>query len=218
MDVHYYCVALPQRAENVAKIRETLPSLTMIEACNGALFTKEFIDKLKMDGFLPSDGIDKHVIGRNISVGQVGCFMSHQRVLLAILQQEEPYAVVVEDDVELCPGFIENVKNVIHSMEQKQTDFDLVRLHVVDDQKSFLPAELKGVMPVPNGFWGTVAYLVKKKNVATILETLFPMNSTIDIQLSYSKLSQYVVVGIPFIKEQNIPSFLNTEAKRYINE
>ncbi len=216
MDIHYYCVALPQRAENVAKIRETLPSLTMIEACNGALFTKEFIDKLKMDGFLPSDGIDKHVLGRNISVGQVACFMSHQRTLLTILQQEEPYAVIVEDDVELCPGFVENVENVIRSKEQ--SDFDLIRLHVVDSQKVLLPADLKGIMPVPNGFWGTVAYLVKKKNVPAILAALFPMNSTIDIQLSYSNLSQYVVVGIPFIKEQNIPSFLNTEAKRYIND
>jgi UDPglucose 6-dehydrogenase len=214
MDVKYYCITLPHRSPIVSKIAEKLP-ITVIDAVNGSLFTKDLVDTLVLNKFIEPPFLDKYIVGRKISVGQVGCFMSHQKALSLVLDQSESYAVILEDDIEISDHFIENVTELIANFKH---DYDLIRLHTVSVQRPLLPPELKGLIPVPKECWGTLAYLVKKTSVTKILNALFPMQSTIDIQLSYSNLSQFVTVDIPFIKELDTPSFLNTKGTKYISD
>jgi GR25 family glycosyltransferase involved in LPS biosynthesis len=84
----------------VSKIAEKLP-ITVIDAVNGSLFTKDLVDTLVENKFLEPPFLDKYIKGRKISVGQVGCFMSHQKALSLVLHQEESYAVILEDDIEI---------------------------------------------------------------------------------------------------------------------
>ena len=214
MDIKFYCIRLPHRSPIVSKIAEKLP-ITIIDAVNGSLFTKDLVDTLVENKFLEPPFLDKYIVGRKISVGQVGCFMSHQKALSLVLHQEESYAVILEDDIEISDHFLENVTELIAQFKQ---DYDLIRLHTVSVQRPLLPPELKGIIPVPKECWGTLAYLVKKTSATKILNSLFPMQSTIDIQLSYSNLSQFVTVDIPFIKELDTPSFLNTKGTKYISD
>lgn len=217
MNIKYYCIALPERYNIIKKFQETI-SFTLVEAVNGLSFTKEYIQRLIQDGILLPDGEDKHVIGRNLSVGNVGCVLSHICVALKILDQEEKYAVVLEDDIELLPEFVEKIVSLLSDCEEQNIEFDMIRLHVMEPQRQFLPPGFQGLMPIPPGFWGTGAYILQKNSAKKLLESLHPIISTVDIQLSYSQLKQYIIIGTEFIKDIEIPSFTNTVATKYIKD
>lgn len=55
--------------------------------------------------------IDADHFERDLTLGEIGCAMSHFRVLRSFLNSGADYALVLEDDVVLAPG----VRNTIHS-------------------------------------------------------------------------------------------------------
>ena len=59
----------------------------------------------------------------SLSLGEKGCFITHMRIFSEIIQKNIPYALIMEDDVELCNNFNERFETV---MKELTTDFDVL--------------------------------------------------------------------------------------------
>ena len=64
-------------------------------------------------------------IGRPLSTGEVAASVSHQRAYQQIVDDDLPYALVVEDDIEPTPGLID----VLGAVDRLPPDWDVVTLH-----------------------------------------------------------------------------------------
>ena len=65
-------------------------------------------------------------MGRSIQPGEVGCFLSHVKALQKFIASEENFAIILEDDSEICPDFISVADNLLSQL--KHTDFYAVNL------------------------------------------------------------------------------------------
>ena len=78
-----------------------------IDAIDGSKLSAQ--EKKKI--YSPQKAID--VFKRELSDGEIGCALSHLKIYRKMIEQEIEYAVILEDDVEICPDFIDLMKNFI---------------------------------------------------------------------------------------------------------
>lgn len=77
-----------------------------------------------------------HYMGRPLRGGEIGCYLSHLDCARRFLQSGEPYAVVLEDDMQLVPGFSEAVAQVVDWLSTHPDEWDIVNIGA-DRQKIF---------------------------------------------------------------------------------
>ncbi len=65
-----------------------------------------------VDGLSLSTKVLSHVVGEQavLSTGEIGCFLSHLTTWRSVVREALPFAVVVEDDATLVPGFGEKLE------------------------------------------------------------------------------------------------------------
>ena len=80
-------------------------------------------------------------IGRELTNGEIGCALSHQKIYKKLVEQKIPYAVILEDDAILCNDFKTIVENIIRKTQQ----FDIVLLGHNANIKQYI---------LPYTFWG----------------------------------------------------------------
>jgi glycosyl transferase family 25 len=145
-------------------------------AINGKELDK---DQLIKDGIISEENI--------LKMGQIGCALSHITILKKIQQQDEPYGLILEDDVIIPPNFsVENLK--------LPEDFDICFLGGCNikgekiGENWIRPTSINGSF---NLCWHAV--LVKKDNVYKILDLLKPLRRPIDSQIrdEYDKLKVF---------------------------
>jgi glycosyl transferase family 25 len=145
-------------------------------AINGKKLNKE---KLVKDGIITEKNI--------LHLGQIGCALSHITILKHIQQQNEPYGLILEDDVIIPNNFsVEDLK--------LPEDFDICFLggcNIKGEKVSenwIRPNSKNGTF---NLCWHAV--LVKKDNVKKILDLLIPLRRPIDSQIrdEYDKLKVF---------------------------
>ena len=66
----------------------------------------------------------KQLYGRELLVGEVGCVLSHKKIYQKIVDENIPYAVILEDDVLIEEGFNTAVEAILSS----DTKWDLILL------------------------------------------------------------------------------------------
>lgn len=120
-----------------------------------------------------------------LQLGQIGCALSHISVLKLIQNQDEPYGLILEDDVIIPDNFSVNKLKL-------PNDFDLLFLG---------GCNIKGKKVAPNLIKPTIfdglynlcwhAVLVNKNSVQKILDLLTPLRRPIDSQIrdEYNKLN-----------------------------
>lgn len=72
------------------------------------------------------DAAARATIGRRLSPGEVGCFLSHLACAQIIVDRDLPFALVLEDDVALAPGTGADLVALLDLVASR--DFDLVNL------------------------------------------------------------------------------------------
>jgi GR25 family glycosyltransferase involved in LPS biosynthesis len=220
-DVEFYCVCLmnrPDRIISMNKIREVIPNIKIIEALDGKFLTKQDIEKYKEEGFLIPNGLgkytDSYIRGRPLNVGNVGSFITHRNAIKAISEQKKKFGVVLEDDIVLEEGFLENLENIIE--HAKDVEFDIVHLYIFESQRSIFPKNKICLMKTPVGLWGLQCYLIKNTHANKVYKSLFPMLGATDEQITRMGLTDYTLVGIDLIKGEVVKSYTNTT--KTINE
>ena len=117
--------------------------------------------------------------GKRPNLGQIGCFLSHIHALNLLLQSDEQFAMICEDDI--TPD--ENLKAIVDSAMQYSSHWDILRLC------GFHDAHPTKLCSLDDGYslavnrtrlCGTGCYIVSRDAAETLVQAMLPMQVPID--------------------------------------
>ena len=127
-----------------------------------------------------------------VSVGAIGCYLSHVDTWKKIIDNKEPYAVVFEDDVMLPNNFMQLLLEGISDMDYLSNTPDLWTFSY--GWPSYYST--KGLIPPQDiaenniGSWiinthpgGTCGYLITRKGAEKLLRHAFPIDVQVDFYM-----------------------------------
>ena len=174
-------------------------SLTKFDAIDGTkldqnniplseLATAE-LQQLKTTGFRT-----KHY---QLTMGAIGCYLSHVKVWEHILKHDNEIVLVLEDDAKLPENFLSEVND---NVKYIPNDWDIILLGYLC-KKCYEFQKYKEV----ERFQLTHAYLIKKTAIVKMMNsnTLFPITQQIDALMS--ELSS--IINIYSLKKKIVPQF-----------
>ncbi len=74
---------------------------------------------------------------RNLSPGEIGCYMSHRKIWQNMLDENIEFAIIIEDDINIEPAFFS-----IDEHFEKLKQYDLIKLA---DNRAIKPAKIKSL-------------------------------------------------------------------------
>ncbi len=74
-------------------------------------------------------------VGRSLTGGEYGCYKSHIKTLELFLARDDDFAVVIEDDVILDPGWTETLRSALDVIAAVDVEFDV--MHLAADRLKF---------------------------------------------------------------------------------
>ena len=134
--------------------------------------------------------------GRELTLGEIGCTLSHLAIYQAMLDENIQQAVVLEDDVLLAPQFLELIGNV----SSFPTDYELMLLGYYADEvtEKISPANIWSKEKIVNGInaqrlvmptYGTHGYLINLAGAKKLLRELALIKKPID---HYTGIDRYL--------------------------
>jgi GR25 family glycosyltransferase involved in LPS biosynthesis len=174
-------------------------SLTKFDAIDGTKLdqnniplselAKAELQQLKTTGFRT-----KHY---QLTMGAIGCYLSHVKVWEHILKHDNDVVLVLEDDAKLPENFLSEVNE---NVKYIPNDWDIILLGYLC-KKCYEFQKYKEV----ERFQLTHAYLIKKTAIVKMMNsnTLFPITQQIDALMS--ELSS--IINIYSLKKKIVPQF-----------
>lgn len=131
--------------------------------------------------YMLKKGIERKNHAQLSSWGAVGCYMSHVLVWLNMIDANEPYCVVFEDDVSVGDNFKEEFEKRIQFAPD---DADVI---VFGALTNFSPTKYNEYFNKIGGvFFGLHAYIITNKGARKILKNAFPIEVQLDSNMSYT--------------------------------
>ncbi|XP_058805518.1 glycosyltransferase 25 family member [Phymastichus coffea] len=159
-------------------------SVEIVDAVDGRTLNESLLNawNIKM---MPSYEDPYHK--RPMTMGEVGCFLSHYIVWNRIVEDEHSNALVLEDDVRFEPYFRQKVQYILQELEKFQSDYDLVyvgRKRMQKDSETRVEGS-KYLVYAGYSYW-TVGYLLSAKGAKKLidakpLENLVPVDEYLPI-------------------------------------
>ena len=123
----------------------------------------------------------------NMKVGMVGCFMSHVKLYIDLIESDCEAYCILEDDIEFCPDFKNKFLNVCEQL--KKTNWDLFYLghhfRNKNDKDTFYDKDKMPVIEKANvykcfqtSFGGTIGYLITKSGAQKLLDFISESGAT----------------------------------------
>lgn len=208
-----YIISLPDAKDRRDKISEQLKKYDI---------DYEFFDAIRGNPDIKAN-LDyayeyrEKMYGRQMTAGEIGCFMSHQELWKKIVRENET-ACIMEDDVIIAENF-----SVILSKLGNYKNYDILRLSGIFNRKWFIWQEYSGIKFVK--YWrdpmGTQCYIIKPEAAGILLEKSPLINAPVDDFLGNYALHKLNVVGCEphaIMHNWDIPSQLgHRHAKRKLS-
>jgi glycosyl transferase, family 25 len=144
--------------------------------------------------------------GRDLTLGEFGCFYAHKRVLEKMIIKNLPYALILEDDFIFLDTFKENIENLIKC----SYDWELIRLISKPKLKRKLRkpvAELglnNQLFRLGSAPGGAYAYLISKKGAEKLLKSMDSIWCPIDVLMGQPwKTNLEILAVMPPITDVN---------------
>lgn len=155
------------------------------------IYWKEDFDRAT----LTSEGLLKNARYFRLRDGEIGNLMSNMNALIEFMRSDDPYCIVIEDDIQLKPDFMARLKRLLNEMRAKRIPCDLLWLHnngyaQYKDWETFVRSTsrtppLMFTSPVgttttklyrmrKNFVGSTALYLISRRAAATILNRALP--------------------------------------------
>ncbi len=101
----------------------------------------------------------------------IACFLSHIKCLEEFIQSYKPYAIILEDDVDMSPDLYKKLKEISFELETQDVSFDIIflggtRVCGTKFTKSLLKAE----QIHKNCNAGAFGYLISKRGAEKIID------------------------------------------------
>ncbi|MCH9852724.1 MAG: glycosyltransferase family 25 protein [Alphaproteobacteria bacterium] len=147
-----------------------------------------------------------------LQAGEIGCYLSHYRLLQKIVTQNIEYAVILEDDIILQDDWYDVVKMLTDSYY----DWEIVRLYGIVERR-FDALESLGtdyqLVKLNDTAYGTQAYMVTQQGAKKLLNLLRFICMPVDVTMDY-----YWQEDIAFYAVQPYPIALNETFDSMIDE
>lgn len=155
-----------------------------IKAVDGATLTDEYLAPISN-----FEELEKrpHIMRK----GMYGCILSHYGIYQRIVAEDLPYALILEDDIEIQPGF----KAVLKDLESRITPNEAILLF---SQNNFMPTvfskqeteKLAGnhVLAYPMEPWAlgsTAGYIISKAAAQGMIEYMLPLHIGPDAWIAF---------------------------------
>jgi hypothetical protein len=196
-NIHVYCINLKHRKDRwdrfsaqpeLAVLKQSY-ELERFEGINGSAIN---IQKDERISLRTKRNIKDNTRREHVdldSAGGVGCYLSHTTIWKKFLERSEPYAMILEDDISLDPGFTAKFQRAMK---------DTTLLPDEPDVWFFMPPsewyyDYKGVdFPLTTtanqiGPWVTntcaafTGYLISRRGAERLLESAFPIDMHVDL-------------------------------------
>lgn len=123
---HIYMINLKRRPERRAKMEELFEELGIeaeyFEAVDGKELTTERLQEMGVR-FLP--GYEDPYHHRAMTMGEIGCFLSHYRIWVTMVRKELKEVLILEDDIRFEPYFRQNAVRVLNQA-RSVVEYDLI--------------------------------------------------------------------------------------------
>lgn len=124
-DVQTFLINLPDSTDRLTSAtaqldREGVP-FTVVPAVDGRGKTADMVG--------PYDAARcRRLMGRDMSGGEAGCFMSHRRAAQAFLDGDAPFGLVLEDDMSIPTGFAEACDHLLAQLAPLSQHWDVINI------------------------------------------------------------------------------------------
>jgi GR25 family glycosyltransferase involved in LPS biosynthesis len=108
--------------------------------------------------------------------GGIGVTLAHRNAYLKVLELEDEYVLILEDDIHFVPNFKEILDEYLKSIPS--FDILFIGFHQMADSYKIT----NEIYVQPNAAWGLFGYIINKK-AATELLKIFPITEQIDSEL-----------------------------------
>jgi len=186
--------------------------LRRVEAVEGKLLQPDELGNFDEAGF-------RRRHGKIALPAEIGCYFSHINALEAIIAAQEPYSVIVEDDVRFTPDFLPFISSV-----SKLEGWDVIKLvnHRSSAYRRFDRVEggnsIGRCLHGPLG--SSAAYLMTRKGAIKLLAAIKPMSLPYDVALERGWAGDYELylterplVELPHVALSTIADGRDTYAK-----
>jgi GR25 family glycosyltransferase involved in LPS biosynthesis len=175
-------INLDRRPDRNLNVIEQIKKLGLTE------ITERFsaIDGTKIDmnnvdtNIITQDGINfakkSDIIYTHLTVGAIGCAMSHRAIYQKIIDENINSCLILEDDITIDNKFNEKIKIIENYIKQNRLDYDLFFLGFHHTAKYDNTNKYKIV-------YGLFGYIVTNKGAKKLLN-LFPLTYQIDTEIS----------------------------------
>jgi GR25 family glycosyltransferase involved in LPS biosynthesis len=176
-----FCILLedvPERVINLeTHIKPKIPDIEVFPGINGRKLTKDYIEKLKYEGYLEDYSLS------NFPAGAIGAYLSRMFLYKKCLDDGIEMALVLEDDVNLDDDFEDSLTKVLNEVRDK---FDILYLNELMSpdratRKAFKEQELVSQHCVRVNLWlGFQATVITNKACRSLWEECRPMRTRSD--------------------------------------
>jgi lipopolysaccharide cholinephosphotransferase len=137
---------------------------------------------------------------------EVSINMSHYNCWKRLVNSCLDYALVVEDDVELKPGFVKQVNNIMGALGNKDIDFSILHLWngnwadtVSSHKKVMKVGNLQIVQEMTDYNAGAAAYIISKEYAQWLMNHFFPIKMPQDILMgTYYKKGKHLSLKMKY--------------------
>ena len=193
-----YVINLERSQDRRARITHQLEKLglqyTLFSAVDGKSLSEEELSR----DYDPITTLA--VMGRQLSLGEIGCSLSHIGVYRDLIESKAPYALILEDDAELAetlPKALAALAQVLSPQDNRVYLLNQVHRYTLWNHKK-LPSVGK-LCPIIESYCAN-GYVVTRKSAEILLQNLYPVNQVADNWNTLLKLRTLKIVGlIPYV-------------------
>ncbi len=136
-------------------------------------------------------------------IGEVGCYLSHMLLIKSLINSNNKYTVIFEDDLDILDDNLnDKINEIINKLD---SDFDIIYLGNLNNNYYERIIDNKYTINKLDFLWGTHAYIINNKNAKKIYESLLDINVAIDNKfknnISNDIIKAYVIY--PILVDQN---------------
>ncbi|XP_067613087.1 glycosyltransferase 25 family member [Eurosta solidaginis] len=187
---HIYMINLERRPERRTKMEKLFHEIGLdveyFPAVDGKNLNTEVLQQLGVK-FLP--GYEDPYHGRQMTMGEVGCFLSHYRIWEKIVERQQNEVLVLEDDVRFQPYFKDSAIRVL-SQIRSVVEYDLLyfgRKRLKEEKEPWVQGA-ENLVHAGYSYW-TLGYVItlqgaRKLIAAKPLEKMLPVDEFLPIMFN----------------------------------
>ena len=167
-----------------------------IEAVNGKELDTNYVNSITKDKL------------RDLSRGEVGCFLSHKKVYKKFLDSGEDYCLILEDDIQICKKFVNeinkclsqlNIFDIFYCFNSPRYQFYNI---IGKDVKDYFPEKWDKNLPLlldkdyskdcvlAKARTGTYGMVISKKAARQLLNNMSTIKTAIDVQIHFKDVKK----------------------------